>query len=105
MRIGFCIAKLICMELKDWCEAERGRASRLAEAAGIPRSFLSQIIAGDRPMPPAYVLAIETATGGEVTRREMRPNDWEAIWPEAKVKPRRRPVEEIAESAPAAQEG
>lgn len=31
---------------------------------------------------PAYCWAIETATGGAVTRRDLRPNDWHRIWPE-----------------------
>lgn len=26
--------------------------------------------------------AIEAATHGEVTRRDLRPDDWEQIWPE-----------------------
>jgi DNA-binding transcriptional regulator YdaS (Cro superfamily) len=70
------------MELKDWCSAERGRASRLAKAAAIPASFLSQILSGSRPVPPAFAVAIEVATEGQVTRPELRPDDWRAIWPE-----------------------
>jgi len=31
---------------------------------------------------PAYCRAIETATDGAVTRRDLRPNDWHRIWPE-----------------------
>ena len=34
---------------------------------------------------PAYCRAIETATGGAVTRRDLRPNDWHRIWPELAV--------------------
>ncbi len=70
------------MNLKDWCSAERGRASWLAKAADIPPSFLSQMVAGDRPVPPAAAVSIERATNSEVSRQELRPSDWEAIWPE-----------------------
>jgi len=31
---------------------------------------------------PIYAAAIERATNGLVTRRDLRPNDWWAIWPE-----------------------
>lgn len=34
---------------------------------------------------PAYCRAIEAATGGAVTRRDLRPNDWQKIWPELAV--------------------
>lgn len=30
----------------------------------------------------AYCSAIEAATAGAVTRRDLRPNDWHLIWPE-----------------------
>jgi len=31
---------------------------------------------------PAYAVAIERATNGAVTRRDLRPDDWHLIWPE-----------------------
>jgi len=31
---------------------------------------------------PIYAAAIERATNGQVTRRDLRPLDWQAIWPE-----------------------
>ncbi|MDP9902631.1 transcriptional regulator [Variovorax ginsengisoli] len=31
---------------------------------------------------PQYCIAIERATGGSVTRRDLRPADWQDIWPE-----------------------
>jgi len=33
------------------------------------------------PSPP-YCIAIERATGGMVTRADLRPHDWQQIWPE-----------------------
>ena len=43
---------------------------------------------GRQPTPangaqsPYITLAIERATHGAVTRRDLRPNDWHLIWPE-----------------------
>ena len=31
---------------------------------------------------PAYCIAIERATGGAVTRKDLRPDDYGDIWPE-----------------------
>lgn len=36
----------------------------------------------DRKPSPEYCVAIEKATEGVVTRRDLRPDDWAAIWPE-----------------------
>jgi DNA-binding transcriptional regulator YdaS (Cro superfamily) len=36
----------------------------------------------DRRPGPEYCVAIEQATEGAVTRRDLRPDDWLAIWPE-----------------------
>lgn len=44
---------------------------------------------GGRRPDPANCVAIETATRGKVSRQDLRPDDWQAIWPElAKSKPR-----------------
>lgn len=36
----------------------------------------------DRLPSPANCVAIEQATDGAVTRQDLRPDDWRAIWPE-----------------------
>ena len=36
----------------------------------------------DRDVPVEHCTAIERITDGAVTRQELRPNDWQAIWPE-----------------------
>jgi len=36
----------------------------------------------DRKPSPEYCVAIEVATAGAVTRRDLRPDDWHRIWPE-----------------------
>lgn len=39
----------------------------------------------NRKPGPAYCRAIETATQGAVTRRDLRPDDWHRIWPELAI--------------------
>lgn len=36
----------------------------------------------DRMPSPAYCLAIERATGGAVSRQDLRPDDFRKIWPD-----------------------
>lgn len=55
--------------------------SRLAAAIDVAPSTPSMWKA--RGSVPAEVCAaIERATGGRVTRRQLRPTDWHRIWPE-----------------------
>jgi DNA-binding transcriptional regulator YdaS (Cro superfamily) len=70
------------MDLKTYIQDERGNASALAESLGIPLSYLSQMASGNRAITPERASAIERATAGVVTRQAMRPDDWQAIWPE-----------------------
>lgn len=35
-----------------------------------------------KKVPVSRCRAIEDATGGAVTRRDLRPDDWQQIWPE-----------------------
>lgn len=37
---------------------------------------------GLRCVPTEKMALIEQACGGAVTRKEMRPDDWQEIWPE-----------------------
>lgn len=59
--------------------------NELAAAVGVPDP--AQVrqwqhgYAGRKPSPEMAV-RIERATAGAVTRRDLRPDDWSAIWPE-----------------------
>lgn len=76
------------MNLKNYLSTlERGGASRLAESLGVSISYLSQMASGDTAISPARCVAIEQATGGAVTRLDLRPDDWASIWPELVGKP------------------
>jgi DNA-binding transcriptional regulator YdaS (Cro superfamily) len=71
------------MDLKTYIESKpRGTASKLAHELGISPSYLSQLASGDAPISPRRAVEIEQKTEGEVTRRELFPEDWNAIWPE-----------------------
>lgn len=55
------------------CEAAGG-ASALAHKLGIAAPTVYQWLSGKRPIPPAQCLPIEQATGGAVTRYDLRPD-------------------------------
>jgi len=61
---------------------ERGRQASLARAIGAHAPDISRWADGTRPIPLIHAAAIESATGGLVTRQEMFPADWARIWPE-----------------------
>ena len=59
-----------------------GNKSVLSRAVGVQPPTLQQWIKGTRPIPIQKCIAIERATDGLVTRKDLRPNDWHLIWPE-----------------------
>lgn len=70
------------MNLTNYIQETRGNGKTLAQALGIPTTYLSQMAGGERSISPERCLAIERATGGKVTRKELRPNDFHLIWPD-----------------------
>jgi DNA-binding transcriptional regulator YdaS (Cro superfamily) len=60
--------------------------TKLANSIGIKKQFLQQFITCRpkqlRPVPIKYCIPIEQATNGLVTRKDLRPKDWQTIWPE-----------------------
>jgi DNA-binding transcriptional regulator YdaS (Cro superfamily) len=69
------------MTLSEYIKAQRGNGKALADKLGISLSSLSQIAHDSKGTSPARCVAIESFTGGAVTRKELRP-DWREIWPE-----------------------
>ena len=59
-----------------------GGVSMLASAIGVGQSVISNWRARGTVPSANYCTAIERATAGAVTRRDLRPDDWRAIWPE-----------------------
>jgi DNA-binding transcriptional regulator YdaS (Cro superfamily) len=74
------------MKLSEYLE-KRGSRLAFAEKLGVPAPLVSQWANGDRPVPIERCVSIEQATDREVTRKDLRPDDWEAIWPELAGKP------------------
>jgi DNA-binding transcriptional regulator YdaS (Cro superfamily) len=69
------------MKLSEYIKAQRGNGTALADKLGISLSNLSQIASNSEGTSPARCVAIEKATAGAVTRKDLRP-DWKQIWPE-----------------------
>ncbi|WP_081760435.1 transcriptional regulator [Bordetella petrii] len=57
-------------------------AAALARHVGVSPALLYQWRTGRRPVPVEHCAAVELATDGAVTRQELRPDDWQRIWPE-----------------------
>lgn len=63
-----------------------GGVGKLAQAIGVVQSAVSNWRARGS-IPPEHCASVEQATGGAVTRRDLRPDDWEKIWPELAQSP------------------
>ena len=74
------------MQLREWLVAKgRGAVGWLARAVNAHAPDLSRWASGARPIPIERCPAIERATDGAVTRRDLRPHDWREIWPELEL--------------------
>lgn len=59
-----------------------GGVGKLAATIGVVQGAVSNWRARGSMVPPEYCATIEAATKGEVTRKTLRPDDWQKIWPE-----------------------
>lgn len=59
-----------------------GSASELARKMNVPRMTVSEWATGKRAVPIIRCVEIEELTGGAVTRKQLRPDDWWQIWPD-----------------------
>lgn len=69
------------------CDTTGSQAS-LAKAIDVAPAMVHQWLCGARPVPVQRCIAIERATSGAVTRRDLRPDDWHLIWPELAAQPK-----------------
>jgi DNA-binding transcriptional regulator YdaS (Cro superfamily) len=77
------------MDLKTFLSsAPRGSAVAISRALGVSEVMVSQWSKGVKAVPVKRCAALEAATHGAVTRKDLRPNDWHELWPE--LAPRRR---------------
>lgn len=74
-------------------------ANDLARDIGVPPVLISQWRNGIRPVPIERCMPIEKATGGQVTRKDLRPNDYFDIWPEIDDRKKLRRRDDIVRAA------
>jgi len=71
------------MKLSEYfTEPESESAAAIARTLGVSPVLVSQWRNLSRPVPAERCLAIERATNGAVTRRDLRPHDYQNIWPD-----------------------
>lgn len=70
------------MNLKDYLSTPTVNRSEFARAVGVSPAVAYQWETNRRPVPVERCFAVERATKGVVTRRDLRPDDWHLIWPE-----------------------
>lgn len=59
-----------------------GGVSKLAQLIGVRQSVISNWRARGTLIEPLLCARIERVTKGAVTRQQLRPDDWQEIWPE-----------------------
>lgn len=70
---------------------------RLAEKYGLSEAYLYQCLSGiSTGMKPKEAAQLELESGGELTRRHLRPRDWWLIWPELVTADHPAPAREAA---------
>lgn len=62
-----------------------GNMSSLASMLGVTKAAVWQWKKDGRKVPIEHCVSIERMTNGVVTRRDLRPDDWQDIWPELAV--------------------
>ena len=58
-----------------------GSQAALARAVGVSQVAVSGWVSRGS-VPVLRCVAVEAATGGRVTRKDLRPRDWREFWPE-----------------------
>ena len=59
-----------------------GGPAQMARLLGVTIQAVCFWRDGTRSLPVQHCAAIERATSGAVTRKDLRPDDWQRIWPE-----------------------
>ena len=72
------------MEIKAYLKSLGDESAREALALKCETTLghLRNVSYGLRPPAPELCVLLERESKGAVTRREMRPDDWQRIWPE-----------------------
>ena len=70
------------MKLNEYFELERISAAAFARKIKAHAPDVLRWANGQRSAPVIWCVRIENETAGKVTRRDLRPDDWQKIWPE-----------------------
>ncbi|SCW88892.1 MULTISPECIES: hypothetical protein [unclassified Pseudomonas] len=66
-------------QLLEWLKTASDDAVALT---GTSRAYLRLIAYGHKTASAEIAARTESVTGGRVTRKALRPDDWQQIWPE-----------------------
>lgn len=70
------------MDIQTYLKNNPEKRRALAQEMDIGIANIYQWMRGLRPVPVERCAVIERLTQGAVTRKDLRPNDWQEIWPE-----------------------
>lgn len=59
-----------------------GSQAAIARHLNVRAPTVNQWVKGSKPVPVRHCRKLEELSGGSVTRRDLRPDDWSTIWPE-----------------------
>lgn len=63
----------------DWLKTA---SDEVIARTGTTRGYLKQIAYGNKQASAMVAASLERETQGLITRQSLRPDDWQAIWPE-----------------------
>lgn len=66
-------------QLLEWLKSASDDA---VERTGTSRGYLRQIAYGNKQASAALAMSLERESFGALSRRSLRPDDWNLIWPE-----------------------
>jgi DNA-binding transcriptional regulator YdaS (Cro superfamily) len=92
------------MDLKSFMAGlDTAQRKELADACDTSTGHLQNVMYGYRTCAPELAVRLERITVGAITRKDMRPDDWQDIWPElaAPIAPRPQPKRTTASAATA----
>lgn len=68
--------------LNEECRRDFLASTEQSDGSRLTEGYLRKACSVGQKLHCGYCVAIERATGGAVTRKDLRPNDWQDIWPE-----------------------
>lgn len=70
------------MDLNTYLTSYSISQSVAGKALSVSAGRIGHFCRGEDIPPPKVCVRIEAWSGGAVTRKELRPEDWQLIWPE-----------------------